>query len=332
MTTLREVAKAAGVHISTVSRVLNGHESSLVSAATCERILEVAERLQYRPSAAARALASGRTHVVAVTYSRPEDPHLTPMLAEAHRIALEHGYYVQIALDRDQLHDWLSERRADVVMDVGVVDRADELVGSRTADHQCVIAVGPTWRSLPAQVLCAYWQDRQGISQMAEHLVSLGHRLIAFLAGTQYSGKIEAFRMLAEELGYEPIIVRCKSEDDMLAARAEMARAVLGLKPRPTAIFARNDELALGALHALHESGVMVPDDLSLSGFEGIPGAAYSYPPLTTVRTPLLECVRAVLPRALASLSAGVGECEVGALPMYTSLVVRSSTGPANDA
>lgn len=327
MTTLREIAAEADVHISTVSRVLNGHQSDMVSPDTRDRILEVAGRLRYRPSAAARALASGRSSVMAVGYSRPDDPHFLHVLAIAQRLAEARGYHLQIALSRDQLRDWLSERRADIVLDIGVVDDADEITRSVSADHQRVLSCGPSYRALPTETMCAYWKNSAGIRSALRHLVDLGHRRIAFLAGTQDSGKFEAFNTASEEMDLQPVIVRSDAEDDLLAAGAQMARRLLREERAVTAILARNDEFACGALHALHEAGVTVPDELSIVGFNDIRTAPYLFPSLTTVRTPLCDCAERLLPMALDSTAAGMdGEWKPEATEMTTTLVVRSST------
>ena len=329
VSTLREIAEICGVDISTVSRVLNGRQSGMVSAATRDNIRAAAKQLQYRPSAAARALASGRSRTVVVGYSRPDDPHFMPMLIALKTIVEAHDYHLQIAFDVGELKTALRERSADIVLSVNIVDLADEFIESIAADHQRVIAIGPAYRGLPEQVMCAYWHDGAGIRSAVEHLVELGHHRIAFLAGISSPAKYEAFNAVSDEPGIEPVIVRSDSEDDLLAAGAQMARRLLRDEPSVTGVVARNDEFACGALHALREASVAVPEDISIVGFNDIEIASYLSPSLTTIRTPLVECARLLVPAALESIAAGQdNHWRPEALEFSTSLVVRSSTAP----
>lgn len=329
MATISDVAEAAGVHVSTVSRVLNGRASKMVSPATRERILSEANKLNYRPSAAARALASGRSRVVAIAYARPDDPHFLPMLVTAHRMATDRGYQIQTVFDREQLGNWLRERRADVALDVSLVDSSDFLLESVSADHQRVVSCGPVYQKLPERTMCAYWHDCEGIRLALQHLRELGHERIAMLAGRQRSGKVEAFEMAAGEMSFDPVIVRLETEGELLAAGARMARNILDHPRRPTAIIARTDEFACGALHALREAGVAIPDDISIVGFNDIPTVAYLFPPLTTVRTPLVQCAEKLLPIAFDSIDSGDAEnWRPECFEFHARLVIRSSTGP----
>lgn len=250
-----------------------------------------------------------------------------PMLLEAQHLGAAHGYHLQIAFRREQLREWLSERRADVAVCVDVVDAADELASWTAADHQQVLAIGPVERNPPEDVACAYWSDAEGIRAALQHLKELGHRDVAFLAGDHVSEKERVFDALTDSLDLQAFTVRSDQEHDMLAAGALMARRLLELRPRPTAVLARNDEFAIGALHALREARVRVRDELSIVGFNDISNAAYTYPSLTTVRTPLVECVPQLLPIALQEASAMGGEAHDPTVVSFrTALVVRSST------
>jgi len=336
MAKLSEVAELAGVHVSTASRVLRSRDCDMVSDATRQRVLEAAERLRYKPSAAARALVSGRSDSVAVIVHYVADPHHMLAMAMLDRLTQDAGYSLQLTTSDDDVHDWLSTRRADIVMAVSTVDNADRFISSIASPHQLVLAVGPLSQTLPRKALCAYWEDRAGLGLAVSHLAELGHEHIAFLAGGPVEHpKQRAFEAAVEEQGLShTLIIQCGDESDQLAAGAAMARDALGLQPRPSALIARNDEFACGALHGLWAEGVRVPEEMSLVGYSGIPMTAYTCPPITTVCTPLLDCIETLLLAGLQRLAdeEPAQEPEHVAIRFEPSLAVRASTAPPEKA
>lgn len=334
MSNIRDVAEAAGVSPATVSRVLNGKATSLVSEATRERVLDAAQSLGYHPSAAARALVAGRTDTIALATTNIHDPHYARALDVAQDIAEEFGYHLLLVPDADdtRLQSLLRERRADVIVRLRYpVDTADEVAAAVVSDEQVVIAVGPVDRQMPLSTPCACWDDREGIRAAVEHLAELGHRRVAFLAGRPAQRKERyALEAAGTDMTIVPVCIEPGSPDDV-ARGAAIARLALQREPGVTALLAQNDTFALGALHALHEDGVAVPEQVSVVGYNDTLMTSYSSPPLTTVRTPLVECVGQTLRQVLESLSRQDCPIKLQALQMHTELVIRASTAHARN-
>jgi LacI family transcriptional regulator len=330
MPTMREVARAAGVSPSTVSQVINGN-LGFCSAETAERVRRAVRELGYQPSAIARALARGRTHNLAVLGEYPDDLHAAPMLKAVHELSRRSGYHVSLFPPADHLEEQFADRRFDVVLLARDVSQADALAASVAGTPQIVLAAGSVSSAPPSRVLAACWSDRQGTQLLAEHLAALGHRRIAFLLAQQSpSGKGEFFVSAARELGLETTVLRCDKVGEDMALGAALAREALQLHPRPTALVGRTDAVALGALHALREAGLRVPEDISVAGYYDFAFSPYLSPSLTTVYTPFQECAVAVLAEALAAL----GRQPFAPPPprlinLPVELRVRGSTGPA---
>lgn len=329
MSTIRHVAEVAQVSPATVSRVLNGKASTLVSEATRQRVLLAVEELGYRPSAAARALVEGATHTVALTTTQLHDPHYARMLSVVPDLIRSHGYHLLLVPDEDdrQLQSLLSSRRADVLVRLRYpVDIAGHFAASRATPRQVVVAVGPIDQTPPQDCFCAYWDDREGISALVEHLASLGHHRLAYLAIGDGGRKrrFAAAAAAARGLDLQVVSVEPDRGEDLRQGHLLACQAVTEA-PRATALVCPNDIVALGALHGLHECGKRVPDDLSVTGYNDIAAAAFSIPTLTTVRTPLVEGMTAILDDVLTSLSTNAA-IEPYARAFETQLIARHST------
>jgi len=343
VSSIREVARLASVSPTTVSRVLNGKGSGHVAAATRQRVVEAAETLEYRPSAAARALVGGRTQTVGIHSCRVLYTsffmHLVQLTQE---IVQKYGLHLLLVPGSDErdLPDLLRERRVDALIWARYpVERADELVEAIAAPHQVVIGIGSIDRRCPVRASAAYWDHRDGISLGVEHLAGLGHERMAYLPGAEIGRKlwpdmVEAFEAATAELGVVGEVLTAKSEVDNFAAGMEVASRALELQPTPTALITRNDDIAIGALHGLAQAGVSVPGGMSVVGYNDLPIATYCTPPLTTIHIPYAEAVTAVLPAVLERLAEGsVGEQgERICSGFKTRLVVRGTTGPPSVA
>lgn len=329
MTGIREVAELANVSSATVSRVLNGKASALVSDGTRARVLAAAAQLGYRPSASARALAAGRTHTVALTTRHLQDPHYTRLLDTAHWIARDAGYHLLLTPDVDDEHflDLIRERRSDVVIRLRFpVDAGDEFAS--VDPRQALLMLGPVDHAPPQHVHSGSWDDRQGMAFAADHLADLGHRRVAFLGAPGTNRKLDFFLEAAAARKMDVIPVSAEPQgDDDVAWGVAIAKQALKLHPRPTALVAQNDNFALGALHRAYEAGLKVPRDLSVIGYNDVPLAAYSCPALTTVRTPITQCLSICLTKILDHLN-GQGKETLPPVSVHldTSVVTRQST------
>ncbi|MGD9498295.1 MAG: LacI family DNA-binding transcriptional regulator [Armatimonadota bacterium] len=328
MTTIADVAAAASVSPSTVSQVMNGRDQ-FYSEETKRRVLAAIKDLGYVPSAVARALARSRTQTVGVVGERPDDLHCAPMLMAVHELARSYGYHVSLLPPHDDLDQQFADRRFDVVLIARDVSQADDISASIAGSHQIAVAAGSMTSTRPSSVLAACWCDEKGLLSLAEHLAELGHRHVAFLGYRAAARRSSLFLTVAETLGITAVPLPGPLEEDGPALGAATAREALSLHPRPTALVGRTDAVALGAMHAVQEAGLRVPEDISIAGYYDFNYSAYLSPALTTVYTPFKECAVAVLTEALEALESDPVQPPPPRLVEFpTQLQVRGSTGP----
>lgn len=326
---MSDVAARAGVSHQTVSRVLNDHPS--VRDETRRRVLEAIAELGYRRNTAARALVTRRSGIIGVVTSGSALFGPTSTLIAIENAAREAGYFVSLATvaawEKDGLRGVLEHflsQGADGVVVVAAHDEAVEAVRGFPSPVP-VVMVGP--RDLPGTGLHTVAVDQYGGARLAvRHLLELGHRDVAHLAGPQdWLDARHRVRGWEDELragGLEPgeALVGDWSADRGYEVGCELVAA----GRVPTAVFAANDLLALGLLRAFAEAGVRVPDDVSVVGFDDVQGSAHFYPPLTTVRQEFGDLGRRCLGLLLELIEGG--RPSVGAVEPH--LVVRSSSGP----
>ncbi|WP_371667802.1 LacI family DNA-binding transcriptional regulator [Streptomyces sp. NBC_00289] len=328
-----DVARLAGVSKQTVSRVLNDHPS--VRAETRAAVLEAMSSLGYRPSRSARSLASGRTRMLGVISFDAARYGPAAILTAINTAAQEAGYLVSsIALDTAD-HDTvvaavdrLSAEGAD-----GVIAIAPQLwVGRALADTRLdtpLVVLENGLDDSAALAALVTGDSRIGARKATEHLLALGHRTVRHLAGptgwTSADQRLTSWRSTLEAAGaqvHEPLVGDWSADSGY-----ELGRR-LARNPEVTAVFASNDQMALGVLHALHEAGRSVPGDVSVVGYDDIPEAAHLLPPLTTVRTDFAEIGTRSL-RLLLDRIDGPAEAPRAESLIPVELVVRGSSGPA---
>ena len=328
-----DVAARAGVSRTTVSFVLNDRPGASISQATRERVLAAAAELGYQPHAAARGLAAGRSHTIGLVMRQSaeqvaEDALLAETLRGISTAARAEGFRVLVepfgANDGDY-GDLLRTRHADGLIVSG--PRVDD------AELQRLVASGAPvvlQGSLAGLDVSSVDVDNVAAAKSAvRHLLALGHRRIgcvtnAPLSYTAARERLEGYREALTEAGIGPtddLVVQA----DFSASSGRTATAELLRRADPSALFVASDVVAFGAIAAIREAGLRVPDDISVVGFDDIPLAAYFDPPLTTVRLPAHELGRTV-GAALLDRIAGRGVEARTVLP--TELVLRSSTGP----
>jgi DNA-binding LacI/PurR family transcriptional regulator len=324
-----DVARLAGVSQKTVSRVLN--DEPYVSADVRRRVLDAAEELGYRRNQAARALASGRTRSIGVVTLGTALYGPASLLMGIERAVREVGYTLRVADtiegDPGGIAGALASLLDQGVDGVVISEPIDEGVGLISVDVPVLVLGAPPTFAAP-QVVTA----RVGAGLLAraatEHLLELGHATVHHLAGPQrwYSardrlaGWREALRAHGAD---EPPVV----EGDWSAASGYAAGRELAGDGTVTAVFAANDDMAIGLIRAQLEAGRRVPEDISVVGFDDIPVAAYVTPPLTTVRQPFDEVAR----QGLALLVHVIEKPDVELPPAAdqpVELVVRASTAP----
>jgi DNA-binding LacI/PurR family transcriptional regulator len=334
--TSADVAARAGVSRTTVSLVLNNRGASIPEA-TRQRVLEAARELDYHPDHAARGLARGRSHTLALVVLRSADqvatdaflPEVLRGLTAASRPA---GYRVLVEpIDPGTAPygELVRSGRAEGLIISGPMLHDGEL--ARLVRDRYPVVIQGELRDL--RIPSVDVDNRAGASEAVRHLIDLGHRRIACITNAPLEYAAAATRLggywdaLADAGLPRDEALTAEGAFDAASGRRAMAE-VLG-RQRPDAVFAASDVVAVGALGALREAGLRVPDDISLVGFDDIPLAGHIDPPLTTVRVPALEIGRAAGAVMLDRL-AGRTVPERTVLP--TELVVRTSTARRSGA
>ncbi|WP_245834033.1 LacI family DNA-binding transcriptional regulator [Streptomyces aidingensis] len=319
------MARASGVHVSTVSRTFSAPH--LVSADTRERVLAIAGELGYRPNRAARALTTGRTHNLGLIVSDIANPFFPPLIKAAQAYAREREYHVFVAdTDEDpQAEEELIQTLAKQVDGVVLVaPRLTNQAIERLGMELPFVVVNRKVKGLSAVLM----DVAQGAAQAVQHLASLGHRRLALLGGPRGSWTSEQMRKSAEAavaghgIDLTAIGPNAPTEEGGQAA----ARAVQG--SGATAVLAYNDLVAIGVIEGLGELGVEVPGDVSVVGVDDTVAGRLNRPKLTTIVMPTPAAGRTAVDLLLQAVDAGGGRTAAQTI-LETGIVVRESTGPA---
>jgi DNA-binding LacI/PurR family transcriptional regulator len=331
---MRDIARATGLSQSTVSRVLNRAPTVVpIAERTRELVIETAKQLGYRPNPLARGLRGASTMLLGVIVRDITDPFFAGAIEAVTVEATQRGYNVVLghahARADEALALWgvLEARHCDAILLLGDMRGQPRLLEDLAGARVPVVAL---WQgSLPTEVASVSVDNRAGIHAALDHLTGLGHRRIAFVGGRQLGDikeREDAFTEYMARLG-EPLpdgyVRQCPNEP---AGGVAVLERLLALPERPTAIVSSTDVLAIGVLHAAHERGLSVPRELSVTGFDDIPLAAFSVPSLTTVRMPIREMVAEAVRMALGDPGLRTRQPPPVLQP---SLVLRSSTGRA---
>ena len=294
MATIREVAEHAGVSYATVSHVINN--TRLVTEETRQRVLEAMAALNYRPNALARSLRQGKTNTLGLVLPDSANPFFAEISRSIEDEAFKKGYSVflcntELDTQRELFYvDVLSKKQVDGIIFVAAGDQADSL-DFLVQRNMPVVMID---RNVPNVEIDAVLTDNQlGGFLATRHLLELGHKRIACIAGpssiTPSAERLIGYRKALEEAGLpydENLIMR---GDYHAQSGLEITHAILKMDPRPSAIFALNDLMALGALRAAAEAGFFIPRDLAVVGYDDLELAHFTNPPLTTISQPKKE-------------------------------------------
>jgi DNA-binding LacI/PurR family transcriptional regulator len=326
--TLTSIAAEAGVSVSTVSKVLNGRTD--VAPATRERIGRLLRRQGYQPGA---KLDFGVVDLLlGVGFRVSGSPWAEQLIHGAAEAAAEAGYSVVVNAvgSPDEFRRWLEQatvRGTYGALSVLHLPRGQELEQLAAAGIP-VVVIDPAEEPDP-DIRSVGTTNWQGGLTATRHLIGLGHRRIAVIAGSSgvwsSQARLDGYRAAMLEAGLpvdESLIGRAWFT--VAGGRTEAAR-LLSLPDRPTAIVAGNDNQAFGVLQALRDRGLRAPEDLSVVGFDDVPVAAWAAPPLTTVKQPLAAMAATAFRMLRAS---GSGEAQPHHVELATTLVVRDSTAP----
>jgi len=330
--TMEDVARVAGVSMKTVSRVFN--RAPNIRGGTRDKVVAAAETLDYKPNLSAKQLASNRTFLVGMLYGDPnpnnENDYVTTVQSGSLQTCSEYGYRLLINPCRPDSPGLIDElvalsHQVDgfiILQPLSDLRALNEVLLEKNI--ACVRVSQRPFRDFP-------WisvGDADATDEMTEYLLQLGHRRIGFIVGHpdhgQSQDRLVGYRRALERHGI-PL-------DDGLVKQGlfdyesgyRCARSLLSAASAPTAIFASNDPMAMGALSAAHERGFDVPRQLSVAGFDDSPMARHAWPPLTTVRQPIAEVARLATEELIKRLQ---GRPEVGFhLCLRAELVLRAST------
>ena len=329
-TTLEEIAIMSGVSTSTVSRVLNNHPR--VSGDTRQRVLDIVQREGYRPNLNARGLAAGRSNIVAAVIpggisNMLADPYYGVLLGGIASAADAQDRYVLLSLA-----DFDFKHRVDELARQGTVDGVifssaqvdDPLARSFLETGKPSVCVG---RHSDSRVNYVDVDNRGAARQITAHLLRLGHRRIATITGapiaTAAVDRHDGYRDALEAFGV-PIREELIFEGDFTEASGRLGMRSL-LEHQPDAVFAASDRMAAGALNEIRASGLRVPEDVALVGFDDIPLAAEMDPPLTTIRQPVRRMAETAVEMLSDLIDDPSGPPRRVVVP--TELIVRASCG-----
>jgi DNA-binding LacI/PurR family transcriptional regulator len=326
---MSDVAKLAGVSHQTVSRVING--SHHVRGETRDRVLAAMRMLDYRPNPVARALVTGRSKTIGVVSFDTTLYGPASTLFGIERAAHEEGYLTSIAsvksLDRPSVLTAVERLRGQAVDGILVI--APQITAAHAVAHlPADLAVVAVEAGPDDQVPVVAVDQFAGAAAATQHLLGLGHATVRHIAGPddweESRQRIAGWRHALEAAGAEPHAPL--AGDWSARAGYELGRTLVA-DPDVTALFVANDQMALGVLRVLHETGRDVPRDVSIVGFDDVPEAAYSTPPLTTVRQDFMEMGRRSMHLLLNEIDNGARSTTREMVP--AELVVRASTAPA---
>ncbi len=334
--TLRDVAREAGVHVSTASRALNPETRTVVNQHTVERVLATAARLGYTPHPLAQALRKNRTMSVGMVIPDIENPLFGPIIAGVEQVLGNEGYSLLITntdVNENQTRDVvraLVERRVDGII-LATASRSDDVIADLVDDAIPLVLVNRSTEKAPAPSIVG--DDLAGIGLVVTHLASLGHRGIGHVAGPQHLstgwGRHQAYLTWMRSLDLD---VDSSAVEESVWYQVDpgykAARTLLERRPDLTAIVGANDLIALGCYRAVRESGREVGVDVSITGYNDIPLLDLMQPPMTSVRVPYRQMGVEAANMLLPLMVPGSEEERQVSIRLTPLLSVRESTGP----
>ncbi len=329
--TINDVARLAGVSKKTVSRVINS--SPLLNEETRERVEKVIRELGYVPNPQARALALRRNFLIGLIHDNP-NAQMVLNMQQGILEALQGTEFEMVVrpVDRnssmmlEDVRAFLERQRLFGVVLLPPISENDAL--ARLCDEVGCRYVRMGSAHLDDSIHMVASNDREAVREATDYLIQQGHKLIGLIEGP------DGFRSARERrLGFEDALQAAgltlprsliAQGNYTFETGVTAANRLLDLSPRPTAIFASNDEMAAGIVFAARERGIAIPDELSVIGFDDTPIAAHIWPPLTTVRWPIVSMARSAALKLLSPVSDP--EAEVSEPSMFLSTLVKRAS------
>ena len=310
--TINDVARLAGVSITTVSHVING--TRFVSEDACKRVTDAMQTLNYQPNSLARGLRMGLSKIIGLIVPDNSNLFFAEIARAIEDAGFQHGYSVILCnTDDDPQKEvaYVNVLRAKQVDGVIFISAggASEGLNRLLEAHVPVVVIDRQIPDAAADILLV--DNLEGGYQATRHLIQSGHRCVACIAGpsdlTPSNQRLVGYQRALEEAGIRYDEQRVVRGDFHAESGNKAALRLLQNSPHPTAIFACNDMMAIGALHAAYTLKIRVPDDLAIVGFDDIELASYVYPPLSSMAQPKQEigrmAVNLILERMLSPAS-----------------------------
>ncbi|RMF78940.1 MAG: LacI family transcriptional regulator [Chloroflexi bacterium] len=330
MATLHDVAKRAGVSTATVSKVLSN--TPYFTDTTRDKVMAAVEELGYTPNLAARALSSGKSHIIAVVFPYVfeaifEDPLVLRILEGIESESRERGYNLLLStprLTKDNADPHYQQLIASGYVDgVIALDNLPSISALEPAHKRKIPAVAIGYHETD---YCVRSDDFSGGQQLLQHLVAFGHRDIGIIAvpeETHFSitHRLRGVRAAADEAGIDYDAMPRADGDFGIASGDKATKTLLTEHPELTALLCLNDRMAMGAIQQIRNMGLDVPSDISVVGYDDIPAAAIVAPPLTTINQQAPELGRAAAKMLFDILDGHKPE----RVEMPTHLIVRES-------
>ena len=328
---IRDVAQRAGVSIATVSRTVN--RIPTVNPELAERVWRAIEEIGYLPNTQARALVSGRSHMLGLIVSEITNPFFPELVQEFENLAVAQGYEVLIGSTNydpartESLMRRLMQRNVDgvAVMTFGV----EEDLVKRLVEREFPLVFVDAGPDLP-NIRVIKVNYGEGIRQAVQHLAALGHRQIAFASGPlrmrSAVARRDAFLKAMNELGLSVPKDHLVEADHTMEGGIAAAETLVTLEEMPTAIVCSNDMTAIGVLHGLNGTPYKAPEDVSIVGFDDIHLAQFVLPPLTTVQMSCRDLAAAAVEALRAGIEPNHPKSNRKEWSIPTRLVVRQST------
>ena len=329
MTTIKDIARKAGVAPSVVSRALNNKYG--VKDSTKNLILKLAEEMNYFPNTAARSLVTRKTETIGIMMADISEPYYSQLIKGMEYVANQRGYTLLFSNSYESvehsrvLQKMINAQRVDGVIIVG--SNIQEKNFSLDLLEQKIPFVLVERNFSDPRVNCIWVDNTAGAYQATKYLVEKGHRKIAHITGNLY------YQVALDRLdGYKKALQEAKidySEELVISGSFvwqsgyEKMKDILRLHPQCTAVFVANDVMAYGALQAIAEAGLAVPDDIGIIGFDDLEFSCLTNPPLTTIRQPRYQMGQKAMELLTDILR---GEAENGVkIPLNPELIIRGS-------
>ena len=330
MVTVKDVADLAGVSTATVSRVLNNHPQ--VADETRSKVLWAMEQLSYQPSRVARRLRMEASQILGLVISDIANPFFPSVVRGIEDVAYANGYSLFLCnSDEDPAKEelYIQVLRAEKVAGVIVSPTDEESTTCQTFIESGIPMAAMDRRLRHLEVDTVIVDNVQGAYEAVSHLVRLGHRRIGLISGpvhiTTGRERQEGYKQALTEHGIESDQDLIKIGDFKQDSGYQRACELLEMDDRPTAVFTANNLMTLGALNAIHEKGLSIPQDVAIVGFDDMPWAPSLNPPLTAVAQPTYELGRVAAEMLLARIADR--DHPIREIKLETALIVRESCG-----